>query len=101
MAAQPRPIHLEQASYLEGGGIYGWLTTIDHKRIAVLYGATAALFAMFGGFEAMMVRTQLMYPDNHFISAQAYNQYFTMHGLTMIFLVIMVMTVVCAMALRG
>jgi len=89
MAAQPRPVHLEQASYLEGGGIYGWLTTIDHKRIAILYGATAMIFAAFGGFEAMMVRTQLMYPNNHFITAQTYNQFFTMHGLTMIFLVIM------------
>src|SRR5216683_1999133 len=89
MAAQPRPVHLEQASYLEGGGIYGWLTTIDHKRIALLYGATAMIFAAFGGFEAMMVRTQLMYPNSHFITAQTYNQFFTMHGLTMIFLVIM------------
>ena len=39
MAAQPKPFHLEQANYLEGGGIYSWLTTIDHKRIAVLYGS--------------------------------------------------------------
>ena len=38
MAAQPKPLHLEQANYLEGGGIYGWLTTIDHKRVAILYG---------------------------------------------------------------
>ncbi|MGH7001922.1 MAG: hypothetical protein ACREEA_10495, partial [Stellaceae bacterium] len=60
MAAQPRPIHFEQASYLEGGGIYGWLSTIDHKRIAVLYGLTAMVFAAFGGTEAMLVRTQLM-----------------------------------------
>ena len=42
MAAQPKPLHLEQANYLEGGGIYGWLTTIDHKRIAVLYGVSRA-----------------------------------------------------------
>jgi len=89
MAAQPKAIHLESANYLEGGGIWGWLTTIDHKRIALLYGASAVIFAMFGGFEALMVRTQLMYPDNHFISAQVYNQYFTTHGLTMVFLVIM------------
>src|SRR5579863_7517297 len=90
MAAQPRPIHhVEQASYLEGGGIYGWLTTIDHKRIAVLYGITAMVALVFGGTEAMLVRTQLMYPDNNFLSAHTYNQFFTMHGLTMIFLVIM------------
>ena len=62
MAAQLKPIHLEQASYLEGGGIYGWLTTIDHKRIAVMYGISAFVFAAFGGFEALAVRTQLMFP---------------------------------------
>jgi cytochrome c oxidase subunit 1 len=89
MAAQPRPIHLEQASYLEGGGIYGWLTTIDHKRIAVLYGLTALVLLVFAGSEALLVRTQLMYPNNHFLSAHTYNQFFTMHGLTMIFMVIM------------
>ena len=46
MAAQPKPLHIEQANYLEGGGIYGWLTTIDHKRVAVLYGITAIVFMM-------------------------------------------------------
>ena len=53
MAAQPKPLHLEQVNYLEGGGIYSWLTTIDHKRIAVLYGVTAMLFMALGGTEAM------------------------------------------------
>ena len=89
MAAQPKALPLEQASYLEGGGIYGWLTTIDHKRVAVLYGVTAAILGLFGGTEAMLIRTQLMVPNNTFLSAQAYNEFFTMHGLTMIFLVIM------------
>jgi len=89
MAAQPKALPLEQASYLEGGGIYGWLTTIDHKRVAVLYGVTAIMLMILGGTEAMLVRTQLMRPDNHFLTAQQYNQFFTMHGLTMIFLVIM------------
>lgn len=89
MAAQLRPIHIEQTNYLEGGGIYGWLTTIDHKRIAVLYGITALFWMAFAGSEAMLVRTQLMTANNHFLSAHTYNQFFTMHGLTMIFLVIM------------
>ena len=89
MAAQPKPIHLEQANYLEGGGIYGWLTTIDHKRIAVLYGVTALILMGLGGTEAMLVRAQLIVPNNHFLSADFYNQMFTMHGLTMIFLVVM------------
>ena len=89
MAAQPKPLYVRELNYLEGGGIYGWLTTIDHKRIAVLYGATALVMLLFGGVEALLVRTQLMVPDNHFLTAQQYNQFFTMHGLTMIFLVIM------------
>src|ERR1700694_2881261 len=89
MAAQPKPIHLEQANYLEGGGIYSWLTTIDHKRIAILYGMSALLFMALGGTEAMLVRAQLIVPNNHFLSADFYNQMFTMHGLTMIFLVVM------------
>jgi cytochrome c oxidase subunit 1 len=89
MAAQPKPLYVRELNYLEGGGIYGWLTTIDHKRIAVLYGVTALVMLMFGGVEALLVRTQLMVPDNHFLTAQQYNQFFTMHGLTMIFLVIM------------
>jgi cytochrome c oxidase subunit I len=89
MAAQPKPFHLEQANYLEGGGLIGWLTTIDHKRIAVLYGISALFFMALGGTEAMLVRAQLIVPNNHFLSADFYNQMFTMHGLTMIFLVVM------------
>lgn len=89
MAAQPKPIYVRELNYLEGGGIYGWLTTIDHKRIAVLYGVTALVMLVFGGVEALLVRTQLMVPNNHFLTAQQYNQFFTTHGLTMIFLVIM------------
>jgi cytochrome c oxidase subunit I len=89
MAAQLQPLYIRETNYLEGGGIYGWLTTIDHKRIAILYGVTAAVALLFGGSEAMLIRTQLMVPDNHFLTAQQYNEFFTMHGLTMIFLVIM------------
>jgi cytochrome c oxidase subunit I len=89
MAAQPKALHIEHASYLEGGGIYGWLTTIDHKRVAILYGVSALVFMMFGGIEAMLIRAQLIVPDNTLLSADVYNQIFTMHGLTMIFLVLM------------
>ena len=50
MAAQPKPITDRiRPSYLEGGGIFGWLTTIDHKRIAVLYGVSALFFMALGG----------------------------------------------------
>ncbi len=73
-------------------GFWGWVTTIDHKRIGILYGVTAFIFFLAGGLEALLVRTQLAQPDNHFLKADTYNQLFTMHGTTMIFLVVMPMT---------
>ncbi|HVU38669.1 MAG TPA: cbb3-type cytochrome c oxidase subunit I [Opitutales bacterium] len=66
-----------------------WLTTVDHKKIGVMYGAAACFFFLVGGVEALMIRTQLIKPMNHFITAQLYNQLFTMHGTTMIFLGVM------------
>ena len=89
MAAQPKPLPVHEPSYLEGGGIVGWLTTIDHKRVAVMYLASALFFMAFGGLEAMAIRVQLWRPDNHALSAATYNAFFTMHGTTMIFLVVM------------
>src|SRR5208282_312440 len=89
MAAQPKPLPVHQPSYLEGGGIVGWLTTIDHKRVAVMYLASALFFMTFGGLEAMAIRVQLWTPDNHALSAAVYNAFFTMHGTTMVFLVVM------------
>jgi cytochrome c oxidase subunit 1 len=89
MAAQPKLLPVHEPSYLEGGGIVGWLTTIDHKRVAVMYLASALFFMAFGGLEAMAIRAQLWHPDNHVLSAATYNAFFTMHGTTMIFLVVM------------
>jgi cytochrome c oxidase subunit 1 len=63
------------------------LTTVDHKKIGVMYGATALFFFLVGGFEALLLRTQLARPENDFLSAETYNQIFTMHGTTMVFLV--------------
>lgn len=87
MVAAPKPLP-QPKSYLEGG-ILDWITTTDHKKIAVMYGITALFFLFAGGIEALLMRIQLMRPDNTFISAQWYNQLFTMHGTTMIFLVLM------------
>src|SRR5438876_755953 len=78
-----------EPSYLTGGGLLGWLTTVDHKRIAVLYGLTALVFFLVGGVEALLLRVQLARPDNTFLAAGTYNELFTMHGTTMIFLVVM------------
>ena len=66
-----------------------WLTTVDHKKIGLMYGTLALFFLLVGGFEALVIRTQLAVPENDLISAQRYNQLFTMHGTTMIFLAIM------------
>src|SRR5450432_4272182 len=70
-------------------GLMGWLTTVDHKRIGFLYGFFALIFFLVGGFEALLIRTQLMVPNNTLLTAQQYNTLFTMHGTTMIFLAVM------------
>ena len=83
-AAPPRP-----APYAEKSGVWSWLTTVDHKRIGLLYFYTALVFFLIGGIEAELLRIQLQGPNRHFVSAELYNQLFTMHGTTMIFLAVM------------
>jgi cytochrome c oxidase subunit 1 len=70
-------------------GIIGWLTTVDHKRIGILYGVTAFIFFILAGIEALLIRLQLATPDGKILDAAQYNQVFTMHGTSMIFLVVM------------
>jgi cytochrome c oxidase subunit 1 len=79
-------------------GFWGWIFTVDHKKIGILYGATAFVFFLIGGVEALAVRAQLAQPNQTLFgsadrTADLYNQFFTMHGLTMIFLVVMPMGV--------
>jgi cytochrome c oxidase subunit 1 len=74
-------------------GWWSWVTTVDHKRIGILYGVTAFAFFIIGGVEALFMRLQLAQPDGDVLNAEMYNQFFTMHGLTMIFLVVMPMGV--------
>jgi cytochrome c oxidase subunit I len=67
-----------------------WMTTVDHKKIGIMYGTAACFFFLVGGVEALLIRTQLMRPYPwHIITAQMYNELFTMHGTTMIFLGVM------------
>ena len=89
MAAQPKPIPIQPQNYLQGGGVLGWLTTVDHKRIAVLYGVASLVFLALGGLEALLLRIQLWGPDQHVVSARFYNELFTMHGTSMLFLAVM------------
>jgi cytochrome c oxidase subunit I len=66
--------------------IVGWLTTTDHKRIGILYTATALGFFLLGGLQALLIRTQLAVPENTLVDHATYNDWFTIHGTTMIFL---------------
>src|SRR5688572_3138395 len=70
----------------EPRGWVSWVTTTDHKRIGILYLTTTFVFFLLGGVEALLMRLQLAQADNTFLSPQTYNQLFTMHGTTMIFL---------------
>jgi cytochrome c oxidase subunit 1 len=70
-------------------GLWGWITTVDHKRIGILYLVTALVFFVLGGIEALIMRMQLARPENSVVSPEVYNQLFTMHGTTMIFLAVM------------
>ena len=70
-------------------GIWSWLTTVDHKRIGVMYGLTAFAFFLMGGVEALLLRMQLSSANSTVLDPDQYNRIFTMHGTTMIFLVVM------------
>src|SRR5258708_29592209 len=66
-----------------------WLSTVDHKRIAVLYLLTGLFFFAVGGLEALFIRLQLAVPNNPFLQPDTFNQLFTIHRTTMLFLVVM------------
>ena len=80
--------HAEQST---AQWLWSILTTVDHKVIGRLYLLSGIIFFVVGGIEALAIRTQLAIPDANFISAQRYNEMFTMHATTMIFLSVMPM----------
>ena len=80
--------HTEHA-HEEETGLWSWITTVDHKRIGRLYFFTAFAFFLLGGIEALIIRLQLFLPNAQLITAQTYNELFTMHATTMIFLGVM------------
>ena len=82
--ADPRP-QLE-ITWGREPGLWGWLSETNHKSIAIRYLVTAFVFFGLGGVLALLMRTQLIRPENHFLSPEMYNQIFTIHGTTMMFL---------------
>src|SRR3954451_13086469 len=84
----PRPEITTGQVKPEGSGWTSWITTTDHKKIGIMYLWTVAVFFLVGGVEALMMRLQLGVPDNNLLSPEKYNEIMTMHGTTMIFLVI-------------
>jgi cytochrome c oxidase subunit I len=74
-------------------GLLSWLSSVDHKQIGIMYFVTSLAFFLVAVAEAMIMRTQLIKPENHWLSPETYNQIFTMHGTTMIFLVVMPMLI--------
>ncbi|MBD7907247.1 cytochrome c oxidase subunit I [Sporosarcina gallistercoris] len=72
-----------------GAALWDWMTTVDHKKIGILYLIGGGFFFVVGGIEAMIIRLQLLKPNNDLVSAGLFNDLITMHGTTMIFLAAM------------
>ncbi|MFZ0395561.1 MAG: cytochrome c oxidase subunit I [Terracidiphilus sp.] len=79
------PEHAARGTWLEW--LHGWIVTVDHKRLGILYILYALVFLLVAGSEALMIRIQLAVPHNTFVSPFTFNRLFTMHGTTMVFLV--------------
>ncbi|MFO1519108.1 MAG: cytochrome c oxidase subunit I [bacterium] len=75
-----------EGNYLQGGGLWSWLTTVDHKRIGVMYLATTMFFLIMGGILAMLIRVELFTPGQTIMGPDTYNRVFTLHGAIMIFM---------------
>ena len=91
-AARSRIDRLERI-WREPTGLLGWLTTTDHKRIGILYFFTALGFFAAGGVEALLIRTQLIAPEQTLLGPASFNQAMTMHGVTMIFFFVIPMSI--------
>jgi cytochrome c oxidase subunit 1 len=83
----PRPVGLLLRRPRSTTGLWSWFTTVDHKKIGILYGGVALVFFVIAGVEALLIRLQLAGPNGTVLTAAQYNTMFTMHGTTMVFLV--------------
>ncbi len=91
LATLPRPQIVAHEIRRPRRGWLDWLTTVDHKKIGIMYMVAAFVFFMVGGVEALLIRLQLGTPDNTFLDPQTYNHLFTLHGTTMVFLFVVPM----------
>jgi len=91
--AIPEALGAESFEVEAGPGWLSWVTSVDHKQIGIMYLLGAFIFFLVAGVLALLMRVQLAVPNNHFLSPQVFNQFFTMHGTTMIFLVVVPMLV--------
>ena len=82
MATRAEPV----APTWKEGAVMSWVTTVDHKRIGILYLVSSFAFFFAGGLMALLIRLQLVQAQNDFITKDGFNQLFTLHGTTMIFL---------------
>src|SRR5260370_796453 len=82
----PELVH-EPAAPPWSGVLHEWVTTVDHKKIGILYVLMAVVFLVIAGCEAMLIRWQLFRPGNQVLGPDTFNQMFTMHGTTMVFFV--------------
>jgi cytochrome c oxidase subunit 1 len=89
MTTQAEALSAPRVAAGSGQGVLSWVMTVDHKRIGIMYLVTATVFFVAGGILALLMRTQLAQPNGTVLSNAAYNEIFTMHGTTMIFLAIM------------
>ena len=87
-AAIPEALGGESFELEAREGWLSWVSSVDHKQLGIMYLLGAFVFFLVAGVLALLMRIQLAVPNNHFLSPQVYNQFFTMHGTTMIFLVV-------------
>mgnify|MGYP000641991019 FL=1 len=78
----------QKTFYTEEKGLWAWMTTVDHKKIGLMYLGSVAFFFLLGGVLALLLRTELLTPAKTFIEADTYNQFFTLHGAIMVFFVL-------------
>jgi len=91
MAEHVSPYPRTMPTVTTTGGLWRWVATVDHKDIGILYMVTSLFFFLVGGVEAEFIRAQLMTPDGKILDPTTFSEFFTMHGTTMVFLVVMPM----------